>query len=58
MRQPKGKGKRRYNAMIEMDEQRYDHVYFGGKGKSKGKVKQRAKDSVDERTQQARMVLQ
>ena len=37
LRQPKGKGKGRYNAMIQMDEYRYDQVYFGGNGISKGK---------------------
>ena len=35
--QPKGKGKEWYNAMIHMSDQRYDQVYFGGKGKSQGK---------------------
>ena len=37
IRQPKGKGKGRYNAMMQMSDQRHDQVYFGGKGKSKGK---------------------
>ena len=37
MRQPKGKGKRRYHALMEMAGERYDEVFFGGKGNSKGK---------------------
>ena len=49
LRQPKGKGKGRYNAMIQMDDQRYDQVYFGGKGLSKGK-RQTTGDNFGRRT--------
>ena len=37
IRQPKGKGKGRYNAMTQMSDHQHDQVYFGGKGKSKGR---------------------